>query len=75
MPHQTGSVVIGAAGLAVFGLDQIDQPNIVVRPDALAEFVKQFDHGEGLLGCPVIGVSNGIATTAWLGGAALPDRS
>ena len=38
--------------MAVFGLDQIEQADIVVRPDALAEVVEQFDHGESLLWCP-----------------------
>ena len=45
--------MIAAAALVMFGLDQVEEPDVVVRPDALAEIVEQFDHGEGLLRRPV----------------------
>jgi hypothetical protein len=50
-----GSVATATAGLAPFCLHQIDQLNPVVRPDALAQIIEQFDHGESLVWRPVGG--------------------
>jgi hypothetical protein len=40
-------------------VDQIEQLHIVVAPDHFAEFIEQFDDGEGLLRRPVSGNAEG----------------
>ena len=49
---EVGTGLLRAAGPTLFA-EQFEQFHVVMNPDALTKVIEEFDHGEGLLGCPV----------------------